>query len=321
MANKETRIPREIKDSPEYPRPLIGSIIRAENNSIWYCCGSWLPNEIEKALPCILAYVPDDETFPSVRNQKFIEVSGSRYLKVFGQQLSVYRGLYYPAVSNLIERETFGKVSFLLTKYIKEVKDPHSFTKHYIEKVPSDGKALTSLCRILGITLNDIGITGSSLMLEEPIKRHELDVGIYGRKKSKRAYETIQEGLASGVFIKASDFHHLPFYYQNVQFDPQFGESAYDLNPFDGSTIVLQQEVNNVRIAITESPDSIFFPAIYETDSLKLISFRPGQRAFFKPGQEVFFDKINLAKIHWNNEIEEKAFIVVNDETGKITKS
>lgn len=311
-----------IEDSPKrltnYPfDALIGSIIRSTDGSFWYCCGSWTVNDVKDALPCILSYVPADRHTEQTR-QKSLELHGQKYLKVFGQPLSSYRDTYLSMVEGFVEKESLGKVSFLPIKHIQEIKDPHSFTSTYINKIPKDGKALRNLCRLIEVDINDVGITGSSLMFGEPVKRHELDFGIYGREKSRRAYEILEEARRSNVITSASDYHHLPFYYEGVVFDPQFGEAKGEVNPINGAKIEIVGEISNLFMTIKKSPDAIFFPAVYGiSGNRRLVSFRPGQRDFFKTGQNIRFDSMSVANITTVGGSEE-VFLAINDETASI---
>jgi len=250
-----------------------------------------------------------------------LDVNGSHYLKVFGQPLSVCRETYYKDIENLTESERLGKVSFLKTKYIDEVKDPHSFVSTYASYIPKDGEAIHDLCNLLEINIEDVGITGSSLMFGQPVKRHELDFGIYGIEKSRRAFQIIEEGRKNGLFPSSSDYHHLPFLYKSVEFDPQFGENGQEDNPMENSKMEISDVVNNVSFTVLESPDSIFFPAIYETSAgMKLVSFRPGQRAYLRPGQDVNFESLSLVNMKWANGMNEQVLAVLNDESGTVLK-
>lgn len=231
------------------PHALIGSIIRSSDGSFWYCCGSWTVNGVKDALPCILSYIPVDESM-ELAEQKSLELNGQKYLKVFGQSISSYRITYLPMVQDLVEKENLGKVSFLSTKYVQEIKDPHSFTPAYLDKIPKDGEALRNLCKLIEVGIDDIGITGSSLMFGQPVKRHELDFGIYGREKSRRADEVLEKARISGVITNASDYHHLPFHYEGVVFDPQFGEMDGEVNPIDGARIEIIREISDLNVII-----------------------------------------------------------------------
>ncbi len=312
-------IDQQIERSANYPKhAFIGSIVRSTDESFWYCCGSWTVNGVKDAIPCILSYVPA-ERHTERTGQKTLELNGQRYLKAFGQPLASYRETYLPAVQSLIENETLGKVVFLSMRHIQEIKDPHAFVPIYMGKIPKDSEALNKLCKLIEVSIDDIGITGSTLMFGDPVKRHELDFGIYGRDKSKRAYKILEAVRKSGVIVSASDYHHLPFIYEGVEFDPQFGEKKGELNPIDGAKIEVTGGVENLNMIIKESVDAIFFPAIYETEEgRRLVSFRPGQRAFFKTDQRVCFKSMSVANITTADGKCEEVFLAINDESADV---
>src|SRR3989344_631116 len=164
-----------LETVPNLPSVLIGSILHSVDGSYWYCCGSWKINDMTEVVPCILSYIPDQGRYPIMPGQKTIDVNGIRYVKVFGQHLFHCRETYYRDIEGITECERLGKVSFLKTKYIDEVKDPHAFVSVYINCIPRDGEAIRDLCQLLEINIEDIGITGSSLLFGQPVRRHELD--------------------------------------------------------------------------------------------------------------------------------------------------
>jgi len=85
------------------------------------------------------------------------------------------------------------------------------------------------------------------------------------------------------------------------------------------SHIEVCETVCNTTFSVLQSPDSIFFPAVYETsEHIKLISFRPGQRAYLRPGQIVSFESLSLVNMSWANGTTEEALAVLNDESGTV---
>ncbi len=149
-------------------RNLAGSIIQTDNGSFWYCCGNWNPEGVSDSLPAILAYTPDTGKYPKIEGQKVLEFGKHRFLKAFGTPFQIYKGNYLPEMGNVIDATTLGRVAFVSRRHITDIRDPHSFTAKYLEKLPEVREKLRRLTRFLDLDLEDLGITGSSLMMPEP---------------------------------------------------------------------------------------------------------------------------------------------------------
>lgn len=293
-----------------------GSILVADNDSYWYCCGSWTFRGINNALPSILAYVPESPQFPRRTQQKFLNVGGKRLLKVFGQPFHLYR-MYYSAMSDLFEGPTFGKIAFLSMDRVVDIRNPRYFAKQYILQQP-EGKILLELCEYLDIAVDDIGVGGSSLMFGKPIRRDEIDIAIYGKQASYKAFERIEQAYETRLFIR-SPYRYFPFCFKGIWFDPHFSEGIGETNILDGASVKLIGRVSNVEITVSNAKEGIFYPSIYKTNSDKrLISLRAGHVGLFKNEQKISFESLSLIEVEWGSTEREELYAVLEDEWGQI---
>lgn len=299
-------------------RNLAGSIIQTDNGSFWYCCGNWNPEGVSDSLPAILAYTPDTGKYPKIEGQKVLEFGKHRFLKAFGTPFQIYKGNYLPEMGNVIDATTLGRVAFVSRRHITDIRDPHSFTAKYLEKLPEVREKLRRLTRFLDLDLEDLGITGSSLMMPEPTLRQETDLGIYGSDKSRKAYRILEDARSRGEIKRWVDRYYLPFEFEGTAFDPQFSYGHTEAHPFEGVSFGKPVERPNTEVLIGESPDAIFYPAVYTTKSMRLVTFRPGQRGYFKQGDQVAFESISEVDVKWSNGNTERVYAVLNDETGSV---
>lgn len=276
---------------------------------------------MENVVPCILAYVPETPQFKKKEQQKTVQLYGKNFLKAFGQPYSLYQELYYPAMGYLIQENTLGKIAFLPKNKIITAYNPQQFAREYVTNIQPEGNILLECCDYLGITLDNIGVGGSSLLFGKPVKRHEIDIAIYGKQACYRAFERIEQGYKKGIFIK-SPYRYFPFCFKGIWFDPHFSEGFDEENCFHKVCIEEINKISNVTIQIDNATRSIFYPAIYEVNSdQKLISLRAGHVGLFKVGQIVKFSSLSLLKLRWSNGQQEIVYAILEDEWGEIEHS
>lgn len=294
---------------------IAGSIVKSKNGYFWYCCGDWSINNL-KSLPCILSYVPIDNEFgfsDSKYHTKQIEIDNKKYLKTFGQDIKKFQDLFYQA-----NREidfSIGKVAFLKRENIFSIKNPKDFVQNFVRNVKKDGQIFCELMDILKLPKDSVGISGSCLMFDKPIKRHEIDFVIYGIRESVKAKKIILVKRKNGIFSQNSlGKFHLPFKYKGVWFDPQFAFSEDEKNFINNHKISILEDEKDITLKIIDDSMGIFFPAIYITDLGRLISFRPGHRGLFKKNNYLKFKSLKKAILE--NYLGKKEFVnvIINDE-------
>ncbi len=297
-----------------------GSIIETDDGSFWYSCGSWTINNMHNAIPCILAYILKGEFVVTHEKMKILECNGKVYLKTFGLPIEIYRLMLESRDESLFYPLTLGKVVFLKCSRIIVIKDPVEFRSLFVQQLKNEGRILNSLCDVLQLDANDVGISGSSLMFTTPEIRHEIDFVIFGREKSRRALSVIHKNRNNKIFSDFSLPHlHLPFQFMKIWFDPQFSESDRIRHHLDKSSIHKIGQRMDIELRILDDKNGIFFPAIYKTsEGYGLLSFRAGQRGLFCKGQTIRFDSLPLYSVTFANGKTEIFYAILNDEWGTI---
>lgn len=298
---------------------IPGCVLRTYDGSFWYCIGNWKPKGLHGVVPCVLGYVPEGERFPAVENQKRLRANGHDLLKIFGQPIGTIR-TFLAQMGDFIEPLTLGRIVFLDTRNVVEVHNPKDFVRPFVEQIRPEGDLLIELCEHFGLDLDDIGIGGSSLMFRSPQRRPEIDFVIYDRKKSLRTVKAIFDGRANGLFADEwlGNFF-LPFRYKSIWFDPQPCTAAEERDVLDGAELQVVGREERPVLEITENEESIFMPALYGTaGGRRLITFRPGQRAYFRTGQKVGFDSLSVVDVRWSDGREETLYGVLDEEFGTV---
>lgn len=301
---------------------LYGSILKADNGTYWYTCGAWRLRDMPSGIPSILAYAPESSLFPRVENQKTIDLDGIQLVKVSNQPLDVYSNRYLPGVASMIFARRFGRLVFLDESRIVEVRSPRRFAKPFLSQLRPEGGIVAELLRELGVTWENIGIWGSSLLFDKPVLRHEIDVVIYGREHSNRAFERTQDGSIDPHDLTLDPSLGLctVFRYRGVAIDLFFDAGATDDHPLYGADIQVIRQLSNEEIVVQDDTDALYYPSTYwTTTGRRLLSFRPvHSRRFFRPGSRIRFDSISLIAITWPTGEQETAYGVLNYEQGQI---
>lgn len=299
-----------------------GSVIQTSDDALWYCWGSWQLKETLDSYPCMLGYVPED-TFPAeLQKIKTINVNGRVYVKVFGyfgQPLEVHRTILMRSRNEIVHPVSFGRLYFVKRSHIKAVQDPKEYVNKFLTTMEGAPKLFSSLVEILGVCLGDIGITGSTLTINAPSWRHEIDFFVYGRDKSKKLYRAIQDHRDDKIFSKKSlPPYHMPFEYQGKWFDPQFSEGDQEKPLLSGAALNVVRMLKDITLTICDDQNGVFYPPVYIVEqSKKLISFKPSHRKLFIKGQQIFFPSLSLVRLHHVDGSEETAYAILHDEWGK----
>lgn len=296
-----------------------GSVIRTDTGAYWYCCGDWRLQGIEDAYPAILAYTPREDV--SIDSEKFktLLIEGRTFIKVYGQPIEVYRELLRSTQGDVYLPSALGKVAFVRQSRITEMKDPVAFASVFLQAMPRERSAFQSMAELLRIPVEAIGVSGSTLVLSLPERRHEIDIVFYGRAASRRIFRVIERNRNDVVFLRASmPPFHLPFHHQGVWLDPQFSEGERERHFLDGASMRVLRQPPGITLGITDVRDGIFFPSVYGTNRRhRLISFRPGHRGFFHRGDRAHFPLLSLVRFTYASGRVETAYGILNDEWGE----
>lgn len=297
-----------------------GSVVCTDNGAVWYCCGDWRLKGFPDGVPCILGYIPLSEALPVTEKTKILHIGDYAYTKAFGQPLSVYRTAFLGLQRELIHSPSFGKVVFVKHARIVEVHDPPAFTADFLARKADMRELVQSLAVVLGVPFESIAIGGSTMVTRGLVRRHEIDVGFYGHKWSRKAFRAIEQQRNDTIFSCASlPPFHLPFRYRGVWFDPQFSEGERERHFLRGATIHRIRHLGEQVLSIRDDRDGIFFPAVYGVQGRKrLISFRTGHRGLFRRGQQVRFTSLSLIRLTYRTGRTEVSYGVLDDEWGEI---
>lgn len=305
-------------------RTAYGSILRVDDGTYWYTCGSWRLSDAPSGIPSILAYAPAGDLFPLHENQKTLHVHGTTLVKVSNQPLDIYETVYLPAVADMIYDRRFGRLVFLQESRVVEVRSPRRQAVPFVSTLVPEGALVGELCHRLGLTVADIGIWGSTLMFDEPVRRHEVDVVIYGREQSYRAYERMTGGGVDPAHLVVDAQLGLctVFRYKGVPVDLFFDPGDEEEHALHGASIRVVGKVSNQTMTIHDTTEALFYPPMYVTSHDKrLLSFRPAHsRRFFKQGCQIRFASISVVEIDWPCGSTESAYAVLTYERGEFVQ-
>jgi hypothetical protein len=215
----------------------------------------------------------------------------------------------------------FGRLVFLREEEVVEVRDPRAFTRRFIEAVYPEGPLAAELLALLGARLEDAGVWGSSLMFDEPVRRHETDLVIYGRAQSAKAYERFTSGAVPAQALEFDPRLGLctVFRYKGSPIDLFFDPDEQEKHWLDGAAIRVLDQLREERVRIADSAEGLFYPASYACEGGKrLISFRPAHaRRFFAPGTRLRFDSVSLVEIVPRDGRAEEVYAVLDYETAE----
>lgn len=293
-----------------------GSILRADDGTYWYACGTWRLRDVPAGIPGILAYAPIGGRFPVHEGQKTLNVSGTNLAKISNQPLGVYQTVYLPAVADLLGGPRFGRLVLLQESRVVENRNPRPCAQSFVAGLPHEGAIVRDLCRRLEVALEDIGVWGSTLMFARPVVRHELDLVIYGRAQSTHAFECLVNGAGGDKLVLDGVLGPCaPFRFDGLVVDLFFDPGDAERPCLDGASIRPITKLRNQTISIEDDTDALFYPAIYRTSTLRLLSFRPAHaRRFFRRGNRIRFDEISLIEVTWRSGSRENAFGVLDYE-------
>jgi len=298
-----------------------GSILRASDGTYWYTCGSWRLASAADGIPSILAYAPEGRGFPHREGQKKLQLGGVTLLKISNQPLDAYTQVYLPTVSRVMVGPRFGRLVFLWEDAVVEVRDPRAFTRRFVDAVCPEGPLAAELLGLLGVEVEDAGVWGSSLMFDEPVRRHETDLVIYGRELSAKAYERFTGGAVPSEALELDPRLGLctVFRYKGAPIDLFFDPNEREGHWLDRAAIRVVARLGDQCIRIADSSDGLFYPASYTCEGGKrLISFRPAHaRRFFAPGARLRFDSLSLVEIVPLGGGAEEAYAVLDYETAE----
>lgn len=296
--------------------PNAGSVIRDENDFLYYSTGKWCPREFSNSIPCFLAYAPTE--LINLPEAKSIEVQGRKFTKVFNQGIDVFHEIYNQYEVPYDRR--FGKIGFIKNGSYQLAFSPASISD-VLERQPLIGEKtlrLLEYLEILGLS-GDVSIGGSLLLNQSNQKRYDIDLKFEGTTLSITAWMKIQEGIKSGTLTRPGNRFFLPFIFEEVIFDPQFALSNTDYNPFQDFALDESPTLNSSvqEFTVTGNDRSIFFPVVYDTNHGPIVSFRPGQRGIFNVGQTINFDSpLPNYEITWANGLSQHCYLVNNDQYG-----
>ncbi len=301
-----------------------GSILRTANGAHWYTGGTWRLMNHPSCLPSILAYAPVGDQFPLRPNQKTLDLNGVTLVKVSNQPLDVYSSVYLPPVRDLITGPRFGRLVFLDEQHVVEVRDPRQFARQFISRLQPEGAIVADLCRRLGVNPEtDIGIWGSCLMFDEPVRRHEIDILIYGQDLSYRAYERMLTAMLGREFQMDPQLGICSaFCYKGTTIDLFFAMESQLVHPLHKARIRVLGKLFAEEITIEDTGEALFYPALYTTSTGKrLLSFRPAHsRRFFRQGSKLRFESISVGEIDWSSGSKEEFYGILDYETGQFVK-
>ncbi len=301
------------------PRVRGGSVLRTDTGAFWYCDGDWRLKGFENAYPAVLAYVPCEDVAVDSEKFKTLLIDGRTYIKVYGQPLPVYREILRSSQPAAFYSTALGKGVYVKQSRITEARDPLAFAEQFLPAMERERATFQSLADVLHVPLKSIGISGSTLVLGRPERRHEIDVVFYGRSACRRIARLIERNRDDVVFSRVSlPPFHLPFQHHGIWFDPQFSEGDRERHPLDGASIRIVRRFGETTVRIKDDRDGVFFPALYgTTNRRRLISFRLGHRGFFRRGDTVVFPSLSLIRMTYANGQLETAYGILNDEWGE----
>lgn len=300
---------------------IAGSIIKTQDQALWYSCGDWRLKGMDGSLPCILTYIPE-ESFPSgLKTPKKVTSDKMSFFKVFGHygvSLDDYRNVLISEKRNMLYPISLGRTVFLKEEYILEIKDPLVYREKYFKESEESNIIFRSLIEILEIPIESIGIGGSALALDSSVGRKDVDFGIYGLENCIKALTQIEKNRNDHVFSRLSlPPYHMPFQYKGIWFDPHFSEPKKE-GVLNGASISIIRKLGEMTLSITDDSDGIFFPAIYYVEGeKKLISFWTSHRGLYQKGQRVKFESLSEIEISFPNGFSEIVLAVIDNEWGQ----
>lgn len=209
---------------------LAGSVVRTSDQTLWYSCGDWQLSGISDAYPCIPAYILESLFPVDTKINKRIVAFNKSYVKIFGHYglpLNTHRDVLYTSMEDIIYPISLGRMVFVKKSHILEAKDPKQYRARLLRELEDAEEIYNSLVNLLGVSINDLGISGSVLAIGTPSWRHETDFSIYGRSACGKVFSLIEENRNSGIFSKESiPPYHMPFKYMGKWFDPHFSDVA-----------------------------------------------------------------------------------------------
>lgn len=282
------------------PTPF-GSLLWTDNNIYWYTCGSWRLGDHPFGIPSIIAYAPAGQKFPIQKNQKTIDINNKTFIKVSNQPLSVYKDVYLSKVKDMINGPQFGRLVFLSSDRVIKITKPGGFVTPFVQNISPEGQILKELCGLLHVSLKDVGIWGSSLIFKQPVRRHEIDVVIYGRENCEEAFRLLAETslCSEDLILDPEEGVCTQFSYKGINFDLFYDLGDKEPHLLDGAKIKISGILKNEFMTITDTTEGLYYPSIYVTNTgLRLISFRPAHsRRFFKTGQKLLFKSVSQIEI------------------------
>ncbi|RJO59027.1 hypothetical protein C4546_04340 [Candidatus Parcubacteria bacterium] len=298
----------------------LGSVIHTSDDAFWYCAGHWKINNIQDACPCILAYIPLEEARSnSLKVEKTLEFNGRIYVKVFGrygQTLEIYRKVLIATRHKLIWPLHLGRSAFVKYSAIVEVRDPRSFLHVFTANLDDAEEIFSELSKILQVPLNQMGLSGSNLVINVPMWRHENDFVIYGTSTSRNAFNLIEANRDEKTFSRSAlPPFHTQFKFKNMWFDPIFSPEVETRHFFDGCLLEVGESIGEVTSIISEDKDGIFFPAVYTLQNgIRLFSFRISHRGLFTKNRPVSFSSLSRIILTYPDGHKEDAYGILDDE-------
>ncbi|UXY16920.1 hypothetical protein N8I74_07865 [Chitiniphilus purpureus] len=264
-----------------------GSLVQTCDGAFWYTAGETGIALGRAAIAAVLAYVPDGSP-PDAPQRKVLTTDEATYLKVHAQSLDNYRALVLARSALQVPcKVDLGRLVFVDPEKIVKVVDAQAAVAAWSAHRPDRQRLLDALCHHLGLNIDALGISGSTLMFSDLRDRHELDLVIYGAEASRNAWRRIGECIAAGVFEPIAGYSQR-FRLLGIEIDPQFA-----LKPADGSVLggvcPIDSRMGEACTAtVTCHRMGHFYPAVYETDcGPRLMSFRFGHRGLFPSGSMI----------------------------------
>jgi predicted nucleotidyltransferase len=302
-----------------------GTLLTADDGTCWYTCGSWRMVGEVSGVPAILAYVPEGSRFRRLPGQKAVDRHGVTLLKTSNRPLEEYTAVHLAAVSDLIAPRCFGRLAFLQEQRIVEIRQPGPFAARFVAEVAPEGPLVADLCHRLGLEISGIGIWGSALLFDPPVRRHETDVVIYGREASERAHRNLTRPDVDLELFEMEQ--HLgvcaAFRYRGCVFDLFYDRGSTAIHELHGAQMEIVGREPQVEVTIADATEALYYPASYITsDGTRLLSFRPAHaRRFFRQGTRLRFPSLSRVLITRVSGHVEEAHAVLDYETAEFLGS
>jgi hypothetical protein len=270
-----------------------GSVIELADGTIWYGCGTWHINGLSEYVPAMLGYVPITLAKPSPE-AKILDRAKQQFWKVFDLEWSLYHSILSTVIEPYFQAVGLGKIVFIPMCLVTNVRDPYASLPRHLQHLPRQQDALNALVFDCGIAINDVGISGSSLVLPVPTYRHELDIVIKGEDNALRFRRHVNALIEAGL-VGADAFFSQRVIYNGVCLDPHFDLRDTDEHLLSDAMIRFEGCLSTHNGKVMSSGPISHFPYLWSLDcGSMLLSVKSGHQELLKVGNR--FRASNLEK-------------------------